>query len=294
MALLSIIPAILFAVQSAGFKQYSKKCDNSIGATSLFTTIYLAISAIISLIAVIIFDRSINVDSVVFGVIFGVLFYVFITMYSEAVKEGSLSITSFVYAMSMIIPIILSAIIFDEKISLLKIIGFVLMVVGIYLIIFANAHRKSEEKSGFSKKWLVLCIVGGIFNAMTIFTNKYFGLKVEGGSIYQYVCVGFIVATVLSTITFVLPKVRYSLMDFSINKWYLILAGIVALVNPLGNGFIAYLGGIIDTSVMLPIVNGLNITLATLISVFFFNEKMHTKTILGMIIGIASVVLLSI
>ncbi|MBR2324208.1 MAG: hypothetical protein IKA39_04880, partial [Clostridia bacterium] len=87
MAFLALIPALMYAIQGASFKQFGLKCDDSKGANALFTTLFMVASAMLSLVLVFVLDGGTIVpDSILLGAIMGVFFFGIITFYDKALQ----------------------------------------------------------------------------------------------------------------------------------------------------------------------------------------------------------------
>lgn len=288
-ALIFIAP-ILFSIQSAALKQFNLKCDNSSGANCVFSLLYFAISTILAL-ALALFIGVNSIESMTLGIFYGICFYGFVTLYSRAMKEGPLSFTAFIFSISMIIPIILSIIVFKEPVSVFLIIGLVLIIVALYLINFENQH---SNKAIFTRKWIILCAVGALFNGSLLFVTKYFAMTVESGNIGQFMLIGYLVCTLLCLPQFIFPDVRETLTRYKFNWWVIVLAIIVALGNVVGNGMVSYLGKTVDGSILFPITNGFSVVVSILLSRFFFKEELKGRAVLGIIIGVLAIVVLSL
>ena len=295
MEALALIPAVMFALQAISFKMYGYMCDKSKSSFALFTTLYMCFSAVLSLPFVFIMDKGeINAESMMYGAAMGVAFFGFIVMYDKAIKSGPLSVTTLMFSSSMVLPIIFSVIAFKETVSLLQLIGFVLVAAGIYFITLSDKHRRSDEKRQYSKKWYIYCAIGFLFNAMTMTLNKFFGKTVENGSVYQYLFTTFIVGAILSLTLYIPKSVREGMKGVGVDKWFVIIAIAIAVSNAVGNGTVALLGGILNGSVLFPIVSAGSVAISSVVSIFLFGEKLKKQGAIGLILGIVAIVLLSI
>lgn len=295
MAALALIPAVMYAVQAISFKMYGYMCDKSKSSFALFTTLYLCFAAVLCLPFVFIMDKgAINLESIVYGVIYGVAFFGFIVLYDKAIKNGPLSVTVFVFATSAIIPIIVSAIAFSESITAFHVIGFAIVILSLYFIAFSSSHRKTTEKKQYSKSWILYCVFGVLLNSATMVIAKFFGKNVEGGSVYQYLFMTFLVGAFLSLGLYIPKETRLGMKSVGVDKWFIILSVAVAVSSAVGNGLVAELGKILDGAVLFPIVSSVSISISSLVSIFLFEEKLDAKGIVGLILGIVAIVLLSI
>lgn len=295
MAFLALIPALMYAIQGASFKQFGLKCDDSKGANALFTTLFMVASAMLSLVLVFVLDGGTIVpDSILLGAIMGVFFFGIITFYDKALQLGPLSITSFVFALSMIVPIIVFIIFFNEPFKLTYAIGLALAIISIIFINFKKTKSKDITKKAIDKKWYLYCILGFIFNAGTLLCGKFHGKFVENGNPYQYLFVNFVVATILSLLFYLPKETRESLKTAEVNGWFIALIAILAIVNVAGNLGSVILAKYLDSAVLYPISNGGTVGISVILSVFFFKEKLQARQVVGLIVGLLAIVVLSL
>ncbi len=281
---------ILFAIQTSAFKQYGIKCDNSKGAVASFKTLYLLLSCLVAA-PFALSEGAMSPETLFFGIVFGIEFFLFVTLYGEALKLGPLSITSFLFAMCMIIPIIISAFVYDEKLGTIQVVAFVLMLISIYFINFAQSHSKEGY---FSKKWIIYCIIGFLVNGILQFTMKSYSIEVENASTSQFIFIAYIVCLLLSFIPFVSKNLRDDFKAMSINKWFIALAIALGLTNFFGNFFFTMASSMFMAQVVFPINNGGTVMLSVVLGMLLFKEKLKVKAIIGIVIGVIAIVLLSI
>lgn len=286
---LLFVAPMLFAFQSAIFKQYGLKCDTSTGGNAVFAFAYYMFSALIAIPLVFLYTYS--VESMLYGLGFGVIFYVFITLYSASLREGPLGVTAFSYSSSMLVTMILSIVFFKEPITLWLVVGVILLFVALYFINFSEQHSK---RSTLSKKWLFLTLIGLIANGLLVFWSKYFSMEVPDANYGQYLLTGYVVCLIASGTRFVSNSTREELKDYRFSWVVVVMAILIGLTNIAGNGLVAYLGKTIPGSIIGPVNNGLAVLISILISRFYFKEQMNQKTVLGFVIGIIAIVLISL
>lgn len=288
-ALIFIAP-VLFSIQSSSFKQFGLKCDSRSGGDFVFSMLYFSMSTLIALVFSLLIGIN-SIESMVLGLVYGVLFYGFVTLYSQAMKEGPLSFTCFIFSISMIIPIVLSIILYKEVVSIFQVIGLLLILVALYLINFENQH---SNKAIFTKKWIILCAVGAVFNGLLLFITKFHAITVPSGNVGQFMLSGYLVCTLLCVPRLFFPDVRETLTTYKFNKWVIILAILVAIGNSIGNGLVSFLGATVDGVVLFPVTNGFSVLVSILISRFFFKEELKGRALAGICLGVLAIVLLSL
>ena len=90
------------------------------------------------------------------------------------------------------------------------------------------------------------------------------------------------------------PREKRAVKALSKNTWILIvvIAVVAGTVFAMNHKFNLYLSGIMPSAVFFPLVNGVQLIAATLVSVFLFREKLTLKQWIGMVIGAAAVIIL--
>lgn len=113
-------------------------------------------------------SHILNAPWIYHAAIIGVLFITTFNLYAQGTQKVGIAITTIVNKLSLFIPVAIALIIYpNEKITLLKIIGFILAVVAVYLSAIKN------KKLSFDKKylWLIIVVFVGQGIADTIFNH---------------------------------------------------------------------------------------------------------------------------
>lgn len=110
----------------------------------------------------------INAKWIWHAVMIGVLFILTFNLYAKGTQKVGIAVTTVANKLSLFIPVAIAIIIYPtEKISLLKIIGFILATIGIYL------SSTTKKKLNFDKQylWLIILVFIGQGIADTIFNH---------------------------------------------------------------------------------------------------------------------------
>lgn len=113
-------------------------------------------------------SHILNAPWIYHAAIIGVLFITTFNLYAQGTQKVGIAITTIVNKLSLFIPVAIALIIYpNEKITLLKIISFILAVVAVYLSAIKN------KKLSFDKKylWLIIVVFVGQGIADTIFNH---------------------------------------------------------------------------------------------------------------------------
>lgn len=288
-SLFMIIPGLIFSIQSACFKMYSRKCDQNSGANAFFSTLLLALTSVIAMGFAI--GSTFDVYSILYGAIMGVCFFVFIRLYNEAMACGPMAYTVFIFSLNMVIPIIASIFIYGEYPTAFNYIGFFLLVVAIFFMNFATQRTREIE---ISPKWVIMCLVGTIFNGGVGLMSKVYPMQVVDTNFPLFISIAFLVATILSCTVYFSKDVRENLRDFKPSVWFIVLAVLVSITSFAGNTLYTMFSANFDASVYFPTVNGSSMMISLVLSLALFREKLKPLAVVGLLIGVMSIMLLSL
>jgi drug/metabolite transporter (DMT)-like permease len=239
--------------------------------------------AIISLVLFILnlpnpLDKQEILKALIIGIPTGIIYYFGLLLYQLAIKQNGVSIAALFMKISLVIPIILSIIIFLERPLLNQYIGILLAIVA---IIYLNGGIKQIK--GVTPLLLLLFICAGLGD----FFNKVF--QDLGSEQYSHL---FIFFNFITAASFGFFKNIKGVMDH-IDLKHSTFGIIIGLVNALTTQFIVLTFTRIPASIALVILNVSVIVIVSLIGVLFFKEKLSKKHVLSFILIIISLVLIS-
>lgn len=224
----------------------------------------------------------------------GALFlgFLFITIFNVMAitsQKNGLSVASVSGRMAVVIPILFGVILYDESISLKKIIGVLLALVAVYL-----TSVKSNQKSKLTSNSLLLPILlflgsGAIdtvikYTENTYVPNEY--VSIFSASIFG---IAFIFGVLFLGIQLIRKKTKFSAKS--------ILGGIaLGIPNYFSIEFLIRALKIegFESSDLFTINNVSIVLLSTLFGLFIFKERLETKNWVGVAIAIFSIILITI
>ncbi len=241
----------------------------------------------------------------------------------KAMSVGSWAYTSVITSLSTLIPAVSGWIFWDEVVSWPQIVGMALMVVCfVFSVDLKKGNNAPQEKS---KKKFVLWV---IYALIAFFTTGGIGVtqKVHSTSAYAAEKNAFLIIAFLFSFVFAgsiyaicLIRERKSRQNLAqsaqgaeqvtpeqvpqatekvrkTEKYYgwktLILIAVSGVFVALNNKLNLQLSGEMDSAVFFPLINGTNLILTTLASVFLFKEKFKKLQWVGLITGIVAVIML--
>ena len=239
----------------------------------------------------------VSLFTVILGCGFGIVTVLQSVALLTALRIGPLSYTTVINSFSTLITALSGVIFFNEHLSGIRIVGIILMLTS-----FLLAANPGSEKKGMSFRWLVLCSVSFVATGGIGIMQKLHQTSPYKHELSEFLILSFSVSAVLSTVVFLaLHRCEShggSLSEKACVKDRMRAVTAVAIML-LGGTCIAFnhkcnlfLSGVMDSAVFFPIVNGGTLVLTTLASMLLFRERLTKRQGIGIILGIASVLLL--
>ncbi len=281
--ILLLIIIICVAVQNVCNKEYDKRVGNGAftfaSAGAFFAvTVFIATSG---------GSFSYPPELTVYSIAFAVAYSVSIITAYFAISTGPLSLTSLIISYSLIIPAFYGIIFLHEPTEPPLIIGIILLLIS---LVFINLEDKKEEKK-ITLKWGILATLafvgnGGCSVIQKIQQEKFGGLY---KSEFMIVALAFTVVSLFATALFterkqILPSLKKGFVWYSVR----------GLANGAVNFLVLVLALKMPASVMFPVISAGGIVVAALLSILFYKEKLSSKQMLGLLLGLGAIIFLNI
>ncbi|MBQ7789191.1 MAG: EamA family transporter [Clostridia bacterium] len=214
--------------------------------------------------------------AIVCGAVCGIMYAISKTLIMTGYEKTSVAFMSLCHAAGMIVPCIIGHFLWEEKLSLVSIIGIALAISSIVLLKDSMGNSKKYELFGIIIG-ITIFITSGTVMIMQKMMSLYFANQSVSAYNYYSFVVAFLILVVISK-----PQVNTgarvkSVLPYAIGS--AISLCIVSLV-------MTVLAGNVPSVVLFPLFNGLGIILVCFGSIFLFKEKMTTKKLIGVLIGI--------
>lgn len=215
---------------------------------------------------------------------FGLGYGLFLSMANhtgfQALSSGPMALTSSIASFSLLLPFLFGILILNESISVFGIVGIGLLCLSIVLL-------NLRKETGFSAKW-------AFYAFATLFCNGICSIiqKCHQIAYPQQYRMEFLIAAMLCVLgtTLLFAKRRLKETRLSVTKEGL-LAGVM---NGFSNYIILYLAATENASVLFPVVSVAQIMATCFIGRLVFKEKLRPLQIGGILLGIASILLLNL
>lgn len=268
--------AALFSGLTTIFAKLSVTNVSSTLSTGLRTFVILIFSVIIFLF----FGNlsTISTYSLIFIILSGITTFLLWITYFKALSLADVSLVTPLDKLSIILTLILSCIFFKEKITIIKLISMLFMILGAFLMVKKDKKPKNN--------YIIYSLLTAFFTSLATILGK-FGLK-DVDSLLATTLRTLIVFIIL--IIYILVKNEYKDIK-KINKkdiLYIILSGLSTCLSWTFY-FIALKDN--DTSTVFTIEK-LSAGVAILFSIIFLNERLDKRGILGFILILLSTFML--
>ncbi|HNW68829.1 MAG TPA: DMT family transporter [Bacteroidales bacterium] len=214
----------------------------------------------------------------------GIMLMLTFIIYAISVQKAGIAITSVLGKMSVIIPVLLGFIMFQEKITWIRITGIILALTAFVFTL----QRSSKQKTAI--KYLILPVLLFIGNGLN---DCFFKIAQE-----LYICDDY--TTFLITAFFVSMAIgMVTMLVLLISKkeklhYKNLVAGILlGIFNWFSTYFFLVGLSCFDVSVFVPVFNASIVCIAALTGYFFFREKLTKTNIIGIILAIIAIILIA-
>ncbi|PTX61710.1 putative membrane protein [Kordia periserrulae] len=223
---------------------------------------------------------------IVGAIILGFLFIsIFMVMATTAQRNG-LSTASVASKMSVVIPVIFAVIVYEEKLSLLKVAGIILALLAVYLTTVKN------DGATFNRKKLLFPLLlflgsGVIDTAIKHIETKYLAegeVPIFSAAVFGCAFMIGIVVAIIRRDVVIDGKTILGGIALGIPNFYSIIFLLKAL-RPENLG---------DSSTVFPINNVAIVMLSTIFGIILFKEKLIPKNWIGIVIAIISIVMIAV
>lgn len=223
-----------------------------------------------------------------YSLIIGVLFITLFNIMALSAQKVGVAITSVANKMSFIIPVIAAYFLFHDPLSLIKILGIVLALVGVYLASTQNGRITFNKRD----IWLPVTLFfgGGLLDTLLNYTDKQFH---TGSDPQLYTSMLFLWAGVLGMFWYLIVLSRGK-AGFSLRSW---LAGFLLGIPNYASIFFL-LRAIADPEVPSTTIFPLNnigiVLLSALSGLLLFHEKLDRDNWIGIVLSSASIALIGL
>lgn len=283
---LSFIASVKALIQGRFGRRYGKNSQDAV----MYNCVMFAATALIFFILYLFSGEGLpGAPTVYLAVIVGACSVAFQFFYTKALGRGSVSLTALINGFYLIFPTTLGALAYGEAIAPVQMVGAALFVATMLLTVTPEQGRRNDGK------WLAMALAcmaaSGTVNAL----QKVHQHTEAHAEYMSFIVVSNIAAFAFSLLIYWIHRARTGerrTAPFTPNVVAPIV--LVGLIMGLYNVLTLYLSGRLDSVIMYPAINVINMAFTTLWSVTVFKDRLSRRKALALLIGTASVVLISL
>lgn len=205
-----------------------------------------------------------------------------------AMKSGTVALTSLFGTAGLLVPCIAGIFIFDQSMSYGQWIGIALFFVAAYLLIGSS----SKIYSGFSLKTFLLLIGAMLANGLTMLSQQMFTFFVPDGDVSVFSFLSFGIVGVLMLILACIPTKGEIKIQYRLSNKLLILGAVSAVAVFIINQLATLSTALVSPAILFAFINGGSTIIAAIVAAICFHEKLTLRSILGIIIGVVSLIII--
>ena len=233
-------------------------------------------------------DVRVTAVAVIAGLLIGLINLSYQLFYVSAFSCGPVSLTSLISSVSMVVPIVLSAILYKEALTVNRILGIAVTVAALY---FSTA-RAGRDK--IQPKWYLFTALAFLANCGSTMTLKVYLKEFAVGDSSSFVAIHFTASALLSLLLYCILRCRGKRCTYPIGRSVLLTGVSIGVILGIFNLIYAYAMLVLDATLLLPLYNGGTTLLVTLGSALLMKERLTGRQYTGVLLGIIAIVLMSI
>ena len=233
--------------------------------------------------------RSISGGAVLFGLVYGFILCAFLFLKMQSLAEGPVTFTTLIGSAAFIPATVFGIFYASENVSALQIAGIALMLLSVFMCV-----NPKKSNVSMTLKWIIYCsaffIAGGVIGVFyKVFGRSDFSSEVNG----MMLCASFFSAIFFFCTGIIINKVKNEPMP-TLKKASLLWLVTSALAGCVYIRINLSLSAVIPSAIFFPVSNGALVILSTFIGWLVFGEKLNRLQLLGIFVGLISIVLTGI
>ena len=289
--LITVFAAIKVTLQSAACRKHIRNSQDSLMYNAMFFT---AIAVFLSLTLKMQIPTA---EILIWTAIMAIGTVLFQVSYSVALTEGPVSITVLIINFAVVVPTAVSAVVFKENLFISQILGVICLLISYPL----SMKENSDGQKKANKKWLILTIVALIADSGAMTLQKLFRLTDSYNAAPEpasntFLLFVYIFSVILAlAVYFVKGKADPTeKRTFKFGKSVILFATAMGLDLAIFQKVYMTANMKIPGSFFFPTFSGMSSVFMTVIGILLFRDRLNKRQWIGVIFGIAAVILLNI
>ena len=219
-----------------------------------------------------------------FGAVYGAILCLFLHFKMQAMASGPVSLTSFIGCASLLISTGFGVFVLGESASGMQAAGVALLMIALFLIV----SPKSDQAT---RTWKLWCAGFFVCSAAVGIIFKLHQRSASAAKISEMMLAAALTSAVIFVAVAFAVSGKRRPSALPAGAWpYILGSGLFGCVY---NRLNIFLAGQLPSVVFYPTFNGAVILLSTLCGLFFFRERLKARQAIGMLAGIAALLLAS-
>jgi drug/metabolite transporter (DMT)-like permease len=228
-------------------------------------------------------NASISIHATFISLFFGLLFVGSFFSFAKAVSSSGTALATVSSRLSVIVPILLSILIYSEIPGLIRYIGFGFTLVTIFLFYLSIKNGK-DSKEGKHLLYLILVLLGV---GMTDFSMKIFEMDYSESDKSFFLFSLFFSAFLYSFIFIKIRKISFDRKTFT-------TGAVVGVPNMFSSFFLISALTQLPAIMVYPVTNIGIIILTTILANIIWHERLNKYGLLSLLAGIAAIIFLGL
>lgn len=226
---------------------------------------------------------------ILLGAMSGVFSALFVVMWLLTVKSGAYATTNTFIMGGTLVPMLGSALIFDEKIKLTQIIGFIIVIAGMLVISSYNNSIKSK----ITPLQLIFLLTVSLSSGLSDFSQKLFAdLCTETDtSVFNFYTYVFAAIFLFAILLFKKGKSENAVQRIKSVFVYIAIMAAALFANSYFKVEAAHL---LDAAKLYPLNQGASLLLGIVMAAVFFREKVTLKCVTGVFLGFVGICMINL
>lgn len=290
MSLVNILLLLSTILATAAHRVFSKEYTMRI-RNGAFTFSVLNISAAI-IIYIIFGGISFNFPPSLFlyAILFAICFTAAAVFGLLSIATGSLALTCLIISYSPLIPTSYGLLFLGEPASVTLFVGLAFLAISLVLI---NCEKKGEQKK-ITFKWVVFVILALIGDGAKSTMLKVQQLDFNGLYKNEFLVIAFAISALACLVIALCKEKEHISFNLRVGGIYGIICGLLTGVINLVVSLLSSPARNMPASVMFPLMSAGGIICSLCVACFLYKEKLSKLQLLGLFLGIVSIVFISI
>ena len=222
-----------------------------------------------------------------YAIAFGAIYCLAYLLTFVALACGPFTLSMLIISYCLVFPIVYGIVWLGEELTLLMCIGFLLLTVSLYLV----RGTMADEEHKITAKWAVSITVVCVGNGVLSILQKMQQLRFDNGQNHEFMAISLALSAVLLLAIGIVNN-RRNLKE--VVRYGLPYAGAAGISNGATNLLSLWINTLLPISVSSPISSGVKIVMSYICSGLLLKESYSRRQIIGVAVGAAALICLSI